>query len=199
MSTLRSEQDLGENIFNAVQVIHKTYENLEKLFSELDLMAPKFNLQTITPKFLRWKSDNHYSGWMISSFIKLYQSVDSDPIEDGSGLRNGPIYVVDITLRDEYSSIPIITIAKNLYEEGELKEWGRPPAVNEHWGFYYPTRYKEDFKIEQVGDSYRSTPLSKKKEGYWNIKSSIFKHIPLVQVNSAEAIKEKIFKGMMEL
>ncbi|MDQ0896259.1 MULTISPECIES: hypothetical protein [unclassified Paenibacillus] len=122
----------GENITNAVKVIQRTYENLSRMFKDLDEIANRAGFVTITPRFLRYKSDNDITGWMVGGFIKLYQLKEDPEIPGSGGLHNGPIYGVDVTLSDEGYSFPTLTVVKYVYKT--LTGWGKLPAVNEHWG-----------------------------------------------------------------
>jgi hypothetical protein len=184
----------GENITNAVKVIQRTYENLSRMFKDLDEIANREGYVSVAPRFLRYKSDTDISGWMIGGFIKLYQRKDDPVLSECGGLHDGPIYGVDVTLSDEGYAYPTLTVAKYTYKEGVLAEWGNPPAVNEHWGFFYPTRNKEFMKLEEVEDGLtRGTVRKDKPENtYFSLKETLFTRFGLLSLTGREAIEEKI-------
>src|SRR5947207_821302 len=100
-----SMAETSKNIKNAFDVVRKTYENLYKLFSELDAASSEQGFVPITPGiFLRYRSDPEWEhGWMIQTFIKLFQSKDDEPHPAVVGLRQGPIYGVSAYLYKKVS------------------------------------------------------------------------------------------------
>lgn len=89
----------GENIINAINVIYNTYDNLNKFMSHLRLVAERDTLYApVTDKFLRFKSDKDYYGWMITRFILLFQHKNDELLTNG--WRNGPVYSIDIILNN---------------------------------------------------------------------------------------------------
>ena len=63
----------SENISNAVQVLYKTYENVQKLMEYCKAIASENGYTCMINRFLRWKSDNSYDGWLLNDFILLFQ------------------------------------------------------------------------------------------------------------------------------
>lgn len=192
----------GENIYTAFKVIENTYTNLAKFFSELDRVGADMGFISITPRFLRWKSDINPEGWLISSFIKLYQ-LKSDPfLEDDAEIRNGLIYGVEVLLGDEENSdvqakIPQIFISKYEYDY-IAGNWKRLPSVSEHWGFYWPLRnLKDKFIQTNVNNVFIVNPISNAKNEYWGLEKVTFKKIPLMEVDSTGKIKERIFEQFL--
>ena len=83
-------------------VVHKTYENIHKLMEYCKtIVAEKRNYINVIDKFLRYKSDNEYSGWYIKDFIILFQK--KSDIELENEWRDGPIYVMEIELYSDDS------------------------------------------------------------------------------------------------
>jgi len=104
-----------ENIKNAFDVVIKTYQNIEKLLSEMDAVGNKEGFLSLSPRFLRYKSENDTLAWLVSFFIKVYQH-SSDPVHDQKNdVRNGPFYIVDVEFGDltkNAAKYPDIVIAE---------------------------------------------------------------------------------------
>ena len=91
--------NLGENIFNAFEVVNKTHENVDKLIKYCRTMAEeRKEFELMSPKFLRYKSDVDYWGWNVRQMFLLFQDKQDELLENG--WRDGPIYVLDILLYD---------------------------------------------------------------------------------------------------
>jgi hypothetical protein len=90
-----SSSDPGENIKNAFDVVVRTYEALNKLFPALDSAAREEGFVSITPNFLRWRSDTDYSGWLLLELHKALSerrrsgSCSGRKPATGHGLRRG--------------------------------------------------------------------------------------------------------------
>lgn len=184
------KDETGRNIVNAFKVVRKTYENIEKFLADLDNVADKEGYYPISLRFLRWRSDQNSEGWLIGSFVKVYQS-KKDPDQDNkTGLKDGPVYAVEIDLLEEKS--PLIYLSKFVYDF-KNHDWDGYVAVSEHWGFYYPVRNKDEFNMENKGEYVESKPKSQKiADNYWGLVEVVFKKIELVDVDSPEKIKSLI-------
>jgi len=151
----------------------------------------------LPPRFLRWRSDQYASGWLTSSFIKLFQSKEDTGLENISDLRDGPVYVVEVDFVSE--DFPVIYLSAFIYDF-ETTPWGRLRTVSDHWGFSHPIRNYDKFTIINSGEYTISRPRSKKiGKDYWDLKEVVFKRIPLVEVDEAERIKVLIFDGFRKL
>jgi hypothetical protein len=189
-------QNIGQNITNAFTVVLKTYENLEKFWVDLDETAMHSSYVSITPKFIRWKSDSNSAGWLTGNFIKLYQSASDPLIDDIEGLRNGPIYGVEVAFMEKEDLIPMISVAKYDYEASDLSKWGKLPSVSDHWGFHYPLHNKQLFTIESKGEFTSSIPKSNKtSKDYWNLIMVTYYRTELVPMQSKETIRRNIIDG----
>jgi len=63
----------AENIRNAFNVVHYTFENILKLLDYCKTIAYKdSNYVSVVNKFLRYKSDSDFSGWFIQDFIIIF-------------------------------------------------------------------------------------------------------------------------------
>ncbi|MFT9847023.1 hypothetical protein [Aneurinibacillus sp. REN35] len=186
----------GQNIAHAMRVVLQTYHNLAKLFEEMDRIANEEGYVTITPRFLRHKSDVQPSGWLTKGFIKLYQVVE-EPLVDSEkegNMRKGCMYGVRITLAEEET--PKVAICRYEYEEF----WEKPPSVSEYWIFSQPLYNKNLMSIREKDGYIISTPLDKKAAAaYKNLHRVIYKTTDLVSINSEEAIRTVILKEFHNL
>ncbi len=189
--------DKGENISNSVHVLTETYRNLELLFSELDRVGENEGFNSVTPRFLRWKSDVHYDEWLISNFIKLYQLEIDAPLTH-LDMKDGYLYGVEVDLHRE-EGYPIISVIKYSFD---YSKWERTPGASkhDHRVFWNPFRDDSFFNITKTDDIWTSIPSSEEaKTRHWGIKSAVAKEIPLVSVTSPEDIGIKIFQGLKNL
>lgn len=138
--------NLGQNITLATNILQKTYENLNLLFVEMDRVGEEEGFMSLTPKFLRWKSESNTNGWLISNFIKLYQLQENSSVPHLSDLRTGDIYCVEVSLNNGMEDYPEITLARFTYD---YDFWTKMPSVSDHWIFFYPFRDENNFKIQE--------------------------------------------------
>lgn len=205
----------GINIVNAAEVITKTYENIKKLMSTCQYLADGSQTPylALTNRFLRYKSDIDWkSGWLMRSFILLYQRRD----EDYEKKKNGnAIFGMDVNLEsgwvdgkpawkqegDKGKSSAVVCLAKYLYEDtgtSIMPTDNISPA--DHWKFYHPLyELDEDMKEETEsvtwGNKYiirRTVEPGRDLSKYMGVKSVIYTAIPLVEIN-ADNLREKIF------
>lgn len=186
----------AENIRNAFKVVNKTYENINKMMNYCKTIADEGNEYVVSvPKFLRWKSDNEFDGWLINDFILLFQSKGDEELENG--WRNGPIYVLDIDF--DYEDTPKVYISK--FEYKNIENWSNGCSPTNHWRFYWPIRKVDEFDFQEIDsnakDNYKICTPKKGRESladnsYWGIKRAVCYTEELTDIN-AENIKEKIF------
>ncbi|RHW37453.1 hypothetical protein D1B33_07880 [Lysinibacillus yapensis] len=181
--------NVGQNISNSIYVLKETYKNLNLLFSELDRIAEKEGFIPLTPKFLRWKSDSNYNGWLTSNFIKLYQIEKDPPLKHIQNLKEGFIYGIEVDLEGE-DNYPIISLSRYQFD---FSEWFRIPTTSDHWIFWDPFRKDKFFEINKVNDVWISKTLEKSKIRYWGMQNAVSIEIPLVSITSSEEIRSKIF------
>jgi hypothetical protein len=195
MSTI--SKTLGENINTAVSVLLETYKNLDLLFTKMDRIGKEEGFVSLTPRFMRWKSDADHNGWLTSNFIKLYQK-ETDPLATHLlELREGPLFGIEVDLdRDE--GYPIISLVEYTYD---YSMWTRMPSLADHWVFWIPFRNENDFEIKEENGLWSSELNNKKNlaKRYWGIQKAISRDIPLMEVSSAEDIKNKVFDRLKAL
>jgi hypothetical protein len=190
-----TKNDLGQNITAAVNVLNKTFENLNLMFTEMDVISEEAGFVSLTPKFLRWKSDSSPSGWLTNNFIKLYQIKDHSSVGHLTELKDSDIYCVEIDLEGE-NSYPEISLTRIEYD---FSVWSRIPSVSDHWIFWNIFRDVNFFNINGEENIWTSEPYNKSKNKYWGIKRAVSKSIPLVTVSSAESIRTEIFENLRKL
>ena len=188
---------LESNIENAFLVVRKTYENIEKFLAEADRVGSDSGFDSITPRFLRYRSDIDTEGWMIDSFIKLYQEKQAHPCESDNGLKNAYIYAIDVSFEDK----PEIILSR--FEYTDLNSWTKAPIVSEWWGLYRPVRHSNGFKIATITVSddqyFVSRPKDAKTgESFWDLKEVVFKKTDLISIKATN-INQRIFKEFEKL
>jgi len=179
------------NIANAVKVLGNTYASVDKLMQQADGESLKAGYGSVSPRFLRWKSDVDPWGWFITSFIKLYQKATAPELDNG--FRAGSIYGFQINLEPEVQVI----LFRNDYPDLSLVK-GISPA--NHWVFYWPNYegpVKADFKITPKvyeGRNYKESVTigDIAKKNYWNMDKSLFIEGNLVDID-AKNIQSRIF------
>jgi hypothetical protein len=183
----------GENITNAITVLKETYENLELLFSELDRVGTEEGFFCLTPRFLRYKSDTDYLGWLTSDFTKLYQRKSDTVAPHLPELREGAIFGIEVELQDEDNGYPVLSIIEYFYD---YTYWNRLPSVSDRWVFYCPFRNENEFKIEESNGTWTSVPFDRVKKKYWGLQKAVAYGMPLVEIKSSEDIRDKVFGKM---
>lgn len=183
----------GENIRNAVMVLYKTYENVYKLMEDCKRRAKEAGYIVAVDKFLRWKSDGDSDGWLLNSFILLFQSEQDQECESGNGWRDGPIYAVEICLarKSEPDVLPELLISAFDYEDTNGWSEGCSPAS--YWVFQNPVHITEAFKGENRDGYTISIPTQKKySDMYWGLKAAWTKRFLLTDI-TADNLKDKVF------
>lgn len=178
--------NLGENIFNAFEVVNKTHENVQKLIDFCRIMATeRKEFDLMSPKFLRYKSDSDYWGWNTTQMFLLFQDVQDELFENG--WRDGPIYVLEIILYDPDSCFetnePRLEMAKFEYED--IKNWGSGISPADYYGFTHPL-YDVDY--EEIEDGILVAEMPEEiTQKYWGVKRVVCKVSLLVDVNYENA------------
>ena len=187
----------ANNIRNAFHVVYQTYENIHKLMDYCKtIAAEESNYVSVVDKFLRYKSDNDFSGWFIQDFILLFQNKNDPELENE--WRDGPVYVMEIELYDaeyeleEQMELPCIRLSK--FEYSDIQDWAKGCSPANHWRFYYPLRNEEYMNIREEGDILYSTPKRQEDSDryYWGVKKVTSNRVPLTEV-TGENVVEKVF------
>lgn len=192
---MSTKQLNGESIVQATNIMIETYENLSILFGELDRVGEREGYIAITPRFMRYKSDTDYSGWLTTNFIKLYVKT-SNPISSIEDIRELDWFGVMVDLLgDDEKKIPMVSIIRYQYDQSY---WNRLPAVSDHWAFFLP--FVEDgFEILHEGNEWTSTSNVRAKKKHLGFEIAKAIDIPLFEINSPEDIQIKVFEGFDRL
>lgn len=183
----------GENIRNALQVLYKTYENIQKLIDYTKLVAQeKTDYCPAVPKTLRWRSDNDPDGWLINDFILLFQNNTDSDCESGNGWKNGPVYGMEISLGEKDNDIlPKIYLSKYVYRD--INSWSECCSPSNHWIFNWPLWDEGSMEFAEQDGYYTCIPKSNGyAERYWGLLKVICCEIDLMSVNS-DNVKSMIF------
>lgn len=181
--------NLAENIKNAFDVVRKTYENVDKLMKFCDSIANDCGYEAVTDKFLRYKSDSYYGGWLIDSFIKLYQSKKDKVLEND--WKDGPVFAMELNFED----IPTVYLSK--FEYDNISDWSKGVSPTEYWGFSEPIDCQgsgfNERNLKGKDRYYVSKPATENiKNKYWGIERVVYTTLDLLQLNSNN-ILEKVF------
>lgn len=185
----------GENIKNAVQVLYKTYESVDKMMEQCRAIAEESGYDLKSDKFLRWKSDSYSAGWLLNSFILVFQDRSSPECESGNHWREAPVYTMEICLGlpSEPDYLPELVLSK--FEYNAIGEWGEGCSPAEHWGFHQPVHKEKAslFTARQEEDFVVHTPNSEKiADTYWGLKRVVSTAFPLIDITS-DNLREKVF------
>ena len=174
---------LEENLSNAIEVLSKTYENIDKFIKFCDAKAVKNGYEAMTERFLRYKSDKEIDGWLLYFFIKCYLPINNSKLENG--LENEAIYCMNIDLKEA-----CIWLCKYVYDDVKVVSENISPAT--YWVFDEPIcSWCTNFKIEDFNEDYMiSRPVNREttNKRYWGLKYVIYNRIDLemVTVENAE-------------
>jgi len=186
---------LGKNIHDAFEIVADTYENVSKLMSFcMEQSSEKGEFVLSSPKFLRWKSDNETGGWLMKSFILLFQNSKDKLLK--SQWRKGPIYVLEINLSPYDYKVPMINIAK--FEYDDITSWDKGVSPADHWRFYQPLY--DDAIAPFSGDDFNYSGFidDAYSERYWGLKRIVGIGVPLADIKRENAYKI-IFDGFQSL
>lgn len=187
--------NLNENINNAFNVVRKTYENIEKLMKFCDSIASECGYEVVTYKFLRYKSDSYYGGWVIDSFIKLYQLEKDKKMKND--WKDGPVFAMELN----FENIPTVYLSKFEYEN--ISDWSKGVSPAEHWGFSEPIDLEgngfKERNIDKIDGYYISEPETEDvKIKYWGIKRVVYTNTDLLELDTKN-IKGKVFREFDKL
>lgn len=192
----------GKNIKNALHVLYKTYENLEKLMDYTKIVSQeKTDYILSSNKFLRpSKSDIYTTAWLLNDFILLFQNKKDKDCESKNGWKDAPVYVMEIYLGNEKyveEDIPAIYLSK--FEYNDINDLSEGCSPTNHWGFYWPLRNSEYMNFDYMDDKSIAIPKNEKaSKTYWDLKKVTTKKLDLFEVTS-ENLREKIFGTFDEL
>ena len=191
----------SKNIQNALHVLYKTYENVEKLMDYTKIVSQeKTDYILSSNKFLRRKSDNDTTAWLLNDFILLFQNKKDNDCESKNGWKDAPVYVMEIYLGDkEYDEDDLPAMYLSKFEYNDINKWNKISSPSDHWGYYWPLRNSEYMNFDYINDKSIAIPKNEKASmTYWNLKKVTTKKLDLFEVTS-ENLREKIFGTFDEL
>lgn len=189
----------SENIKNAGLVLLKTYESVNKMMEQCRVSAPNAGYEKVSDKFLRYKSDSEPNGWLINSFILLFQKKTDE--DANHGWKNGSVYAVEIILFDpnDSSKLPELRLSKFDYEN--IKNWNTACSPANHWGFHNPVddSFSRDFNYQEYDWYTVSIPKTDRiKNGYWGLLKAATTKCDLIEITSS-TLTDKVFGAFDKL
>lgn len=182
------------NIAKAFEIIDKTYENVEKLMKYCDSIAEDNGYISMSDRFLRYKSDKDYEGWMTRIFVKLYQRQDDMPLENE--WLDGPVYAMFIRFYDEAA----VYVSK--YDYKSIESWNKGASPSDFWGFTWPIEDEVEFTRSLATEDETvsvSMPTGERVSSkYWGLQCVKTMRHELMDINK-DNVSELIFKGFDRL
>lgn len=185
--------DLKTNLANAIKVLTKTYESVDKLMKFCDVKAEEHGYEVTTERFLRYKSDVNYSGWLVDTFIKCYQDRNDESLDND--FRNGPLYSINIGLKEGE-----IYIGKYVYDD--MPNWSKGISPASYWVLDNPLCDDvKEFEIKEFNEEYMlSMPVNEEvaNKNYWGLKYVIYRMVNLEDITGENA-EQIVFATFEEL
>jgi len=154
---------------------------MHKFLAELNAVASEEGFVPMLDRFLQWRSDRQWEGWLIWSFITLLQRKADPAHASVAGLRQGSIYCIEVSF--EMESDPALYLSRFDYDPS-VSTWTGPPAVTDHWAYFYPVRPSPGFQITKLSEQlFVSRPDTKNKARYWGLDKVVFTKTELVSVD----------------
>lgn len=188
-------QTKGESIIQATRLLRETYKNLNILFQELDRVGEEEGYVTITPRFMRYKSDTDTTGWLTTNFIKLYVKSEKIPesIED---IRDLAWYGVMVDLTDDDNDeMPLVSV---IHYQFDRFHWNRLPVVSDHWIFWSPF-YDGEYIINRENNKWDIDSNGKAKKKHSGFEKLVATDVPLFDLTSPDDLREKVFREFEKL
>ena len=171
---------VDDNIRNAMKVVRKTHENVQKLMTyckNLSKQTGSGYRELLADKdYLRHLSRDDYLSWTIGSFILLFAKDDDDVT----------IYGVEIDL--DGAKVRAIK-----YVYGGAIDSDKYISPSDHWKYAHPLRDDRKFELEAAGAFIKSMPKSADiSRKYSGLKYALFVEFPLSEIKFGN-VREKIF------
>lgn len=192
MSTIETK---GESIVQATKILRETYKNLNILFQELDRIGEEEGYVTITPRYMRYKSDTDTTGWLTTNFIKLYVKSEKVP-ESIDDIRDLAWYGVMVDLTDDaHQEIPVVSVIRYQFDQSY---WKRLPVVTDHWTFWSPFNEGE-YEIGGDDKGWTIDSNGKGKKKHSGFEKLVATDVPLFELKNPEDVRMKIFREFEKL
>lgn len=193
--------NLDENIRNAVVVLRKTYESVNKMLEQCRAVSEDYGYILMSDKVLRWKSDANTDGWLVNSLILVFQKISDEDCASENGWKDGPIYAVEVFLGSVEEPDLSAQLHVSKFEYNDINTWtGDNLSPADHWAFFGPTHDSHtEFHFTDCEDHFTSEPISEKySRQYWGLVKTTWKAFPLSSV-TAENMEQLIFETFDEL
>jgi len=180
----------ASNIYNAMQVLIHTYDNVKKLFDALHEESENSGyLPTDYNQYLHWMSNRETYGWLARHFIKTFTR---------KGSVKNELYTVEVNLNGihEHDLAPVLILGRHLYDRQPDKFTSNEDAANFSHRAWNTQRFEIDpengfLDFDKV---FHSKP--KYNSGDWGksrgFQQAVFIKLPLLGLSAAE-IKPRIF------
>jgi hypothetical protein len=182
-------QEVSTNVINAFEVVRETHIQVEKLLKALDETAEKNKLKCLTKdKFLSWQVIHNTWGWLLSSFIKVYEDEKKYP---------NSVFTIEV----HFENSAKIVFGIHLYKNGFRQE--KYTNRNYNLGWIYSHRRTDvvhKFSRKSYEDIFISKPMNAKDVDvvHEDFILFAFKEIPLLELNKAN-LNSKIFSEVKNL
>lgn len=172
---------IDDNIRNAMKVVRKTHENVQKLMTcckNLSKQTGSGYRELLADKdYLRHLSRDDYLSWTIGSFILLFAK------DDGG---DAAIYGVEIDL--DGAKVRAIK-----YVYGGAIAGDKYISPGDHWKYAHPLRDDRKFELGAAGEFIKSVPKSADiSQKYSSLRYALFAEFPLSEIKFGN-VREKLF------
>lgn len=182
-------QEVSVNIINAFEVVRATHIQVEMLLKALDETAEKNNLKCLTKdKFLSWQVMHNPWGWLLSSFIKVYEDEKKYP---------NSVFTIEVHFEKSAKVVFGIHLYKEEFRQEEYTN------RNNNLGWVYSHRRTDieyKFARKSYEDIFISKPINPKDMdiAHKDFILFAFKEIPILELNKTN-LKSKIFNEVKDL
>lgn len=194
--------NLNENIANAVVVLQKTYESVNKMLEQCRSISESYGYILKSDRILRWRSDVSTDGWLLNSLILAFQKNSDQDCPSNNGWRNGPVYVVQVFLGSAEEPDLSAQLYASRFDYADINEGWTDERLSpaDHWAFYHPThKVYSAFRFADRAGFFESEPITEKySQQYWGLKRAIWKTFPLSSI-VADNLGDKVFGTFDEL
>lgn len=193
--------DLNENIANAVKVVLKTYESVNKMLEQCKAISENYGYILKLDRPLRWKSDAYTSGWLLNSLILVFQKNSDPDCSSGNGWKDGSLYAVQVFLGSAEEPDLLAQLYISRFDYANINDWkGESLSPADQWAFYHPThKVYSAFRFTDREGFAESEPVADKySQKYWGLKKAIWKTFPLSEV-TADTLGDMVFETFDEL
>ena len=189
---------LGRNVHNAVAVVFKTLQSIEKLMIKIRAELDEEKYYMPADRFMRYNSDVSWEGWIYWSFILLFQRKEDGEVME-NGWINGPVYAVEINIDSDTCDEPELIVAKMNF--GDISDWNKGCSPSNHTLFYDAIHANKDIyevKSENSDYAWVGVKVGSEENTFWGFENMVYAIKDLMTVNQGN-YKDKIFGTIEEL